>query len=131
MSGEAYNPLDKLNLARSIEAELLAKNCDPLAFADQIKGAGVYAIYYTGDFPAYRPVAAANRNDAFRQPIYVGKAIPTRAHERAVLPRTLPHVEPLAIASRVSANMAASANAANRCNFQHRETLLHSFAVSG
>ena len=32
--------------------------------------------YYTGDFPAYAPVATKNRNDAFDQPIYVGKAIP-------------------------------------------------------
>lgn len=48
----------------------------PLGSTDHIKGAGVYVIYYTGDFPAYEPVAAANRGGAFKQPIYVGKAIP-------------------------------------------------------
>ena len=36
----------------------------------------MYAIYYTGNFPAYAPVAAANLDNKFRQPIYVGKAIP-------------------------------------------------------
>ena len=76
MSGEAYNPLDKLSLARSIEAELLARECVPLAATDEIVGAGVYVIYYTGDFPAYAPLAEANRDGAFARPIYVGKAIP-------------------------------------------------------
>jgi hypothetical protein len=71
-----YNPLDKFNLARSIEVELLARVAIPLGECDSISGAGVYAIYYTGEFPAYAPIAAANRNGEFKSPIYVGKAIP-------------------------------------------------------
>ncbi len=43
---------------------------------DRFPGAGIYAIYYTGDFPAYRPLAEANRDGRFDIPIYVGKAIP-------------------------------------------------------
>jgi len=39
-------------------------------------GAGIYLIYYTGDFSAYRAIAAANRGGQFAQPIYVGKAVP-------------------------------------------------------
>lgn len=76
MSGGPYNPLDKFNLARSIEVELLERDCIPLSGTDGIKGAGVYAIYYTGAFPAYKPITTANKNGAFAQPIYVGKAIP-------------------------------------------------------
>jgi hypothetical protein len=76
MSGGPYNPLDKLNLARSIETELLGREPIPLGSADKINGAGVYVIYYTGDFAAYVPIANANRKGAFKQPIYVGKAIP-------------------------------------------------------
>ncbi len=72
MSQAPYNPLDKVNLARSIESELLAREPSPLAEADRISGAGVYAIYYTGDFAPYAPIS----NPRFTTPIYVGKAIP-------------------------------------------------------
>ncbi len=71
-----YNPLDKFNLARSIEVELLGRAAIPLGECDSISGAGVYAIYYTGKFAAYAAIAAANRKDEFKSPIYVGKAIP-------------------------------------------------------
>lgn len=73
---DAYNPLDKLNLARSIEFELLTREPGPLSSVDHIKGAGVYVIYYTGNFSAYAPIAAQNHDGEFKQPIYVGKAIP-------------------------------------------------------
>ncbi len=76
MTDGVYNPLDKLSLARSIEVELLKRDCEPLSTCDQINGAGVYVIYYTGGFPAYAPLAAANKDKAFKTPIYVGKAIP-------------------------------------------------------
>lgn len=76
MSNAVYNPLDKLNLARSIEVELLQRAPSALSSVDNIHGAGVYVIYYTGDFPAYAPISAENRNDAFQRPIYIGKAIP-------------------------------------------------------
>jgi hypothetical protein len=72
-----YNPLDKINIAKSIEGELLARPVQPLAEIGNFSGAGVYAIYYTGVFPAYERIVALNSQDAFAQPIYVGKAIPT------------------------------------------------------
>lgn len=71
-----YNPLDKLNLAKSIESELLARPADSLGTIGDISGAGVYAIYYAGPFAAYAPVANANSGSNFTKPIYVGKAIP-------------------------------------------------------
>lgn len=67
---EPYNPLDKLNLARSIEVELLSRPKQPFGALGGLHGAGVYAIYYTGAFVAYAPIADGGR------PIYVGKAIP-------------------------------------------------------
>lgn len=77
MSPDPYNPLDKLNLGNSVASALLRETPRPLTDTESITGAGVYAIYYVGDdFPAYAPIAAANQNDAFNQPIYVGKAIP-------------------------------------------------------
>jgi hypothetical protein len=72
-----YNPLDKLNLAKSIGSELLSRESDPLSNVDHIIGAGVYAIYYFGPFPAYTPISNdPNLPNERSTPIYVGKAIP-------------------------------------------------------
>jgi len=76
MKRRPYNPLDKLNLGNSVAQALLKQTPRPLSDTDDIQGAGVYAIYYVGAFPAYRPVAAANRGNGFIQSIYVGKTIP-------------------------------------------------------
>jgi hypothetical protein len=42
-------------------------------------GAGIYALYYLGDFPAYSRIAEQNAHDAWAKPIYVGKAVPAGA----------------------------------------------------
>lgn len=76
MSESPYNPLDKPNLAKSIEVELLERQPVSLNKTTNIVGAGVYVIYYAGDFEPYQPLATKNRKNAFSRPIYVGKAIP-------------------------------------------------------
>jgi hypothetical protein len=53
----------------------------PLRQTEDLVGAGVYAIYYTGPFNPYKPVAEKNIHDAFQQPIYVGKAVPKGARK--------------------------------------------------
>ncbi len=73
---QPYNPLGKINLAKSIEAELLGKVGIPLSDTDSITGAGVYAIYYHGPFPAYAILTSSLRDGPNAKPIYVGKAIP-------------------------------------------------------
>jgi hypothetical protein len=71
-----YNPLEKRNLGESVADALLSK--PPVAMEELVPfdGAGIYAIYYTGGFPAYREIARRNRDEKFQLPIYVGKAIP-------------------------------------------------------
>jgi len=76
-----YNPLDKMNLGRSVAEALLARPVASLAQIGDLVGAGVYAIYYVGPFGAYAPVAEQNRNGKFEQPIYVGKAVPKGARK--------------------------------------------------
>lgn len=76
MTSTPYNPLDKLNIARSIETEILGREPLPLSEVSSITGAGVYVIYYTGSFPAYDPIASRNSGSRFEAPIYIGKAIP-------------------------------------------------------
>lgn len=71
-----YNPLDKMNLGKSVAQALLEQAVIKLSETGELRGAGVYTIYYAGPFPAYDFVAAQNRNGEFGRPIYVGKAIP-------------------------------------------------------
>lgn len=79
--GSPYNPLAKINLGRSVAEALLLSPVAPLAQVTDLAGAGVYAIYYTGEFEAYAPVAEKNENGVFEQPIYVGKAVPKGARK--------------------------------------------------
>lgn len=76
---EPFNPLDKRNLAISITQALLAKQMEPLPPAQSFIGAGIYAIYYTGQhmpYPLYAPVAVQEIANENVEPIYVGKAVP-------------------------------------------------------
>lgn len=61
-----YNPLDKKNLDGSVADAMLESPVHPLGDLEPFTGAGIYAIYYTGDFEA---------------PIYVGKAVPAGARK--------------------------------------------------
>jgi len=76
MADTPYNPLDKRNLAESLATALLRKPAGPLPPPEEFQGAGIYAIYYSGDFDPYRLIAEKNRGDDPQQPIYVGKAVP-------------------------------------------------------
>ena len=76
---EPYNPLDKRNLGASVAATMLAAPIHSLP-PEPFIGAGVYAIYYRGDFAPYRRLAELNR-DSYKVPIYVGKAVPAGARK--------------------------------------------------
>lgn len=79
MPDTPYNPLDKKNLGISVADALLASPISSLPPEERFVGAGIYAIYYVGDFEPYAPVAERNRYGRFEAPIYVGKAIPAGA----------------------------------------------------
>ena len=78
-----YNPLDKMNLGASVAEALLLRRPQPLGSIPLVKGAGIYAIYYVGDFPLYEPVSLRNRRGRFKAPIYIGKAVPEGARKGA------------------------------------------------
>ena len=76
MSNEPpYNPLDTVNLGKSVAEALLDRIDHPLDELKSFNGAGIYAIYYTGDYEPYRLMGEVNR-DELRWPIYIGRAIP-------------------------------------------------------
>ena len=70
-----YNPLERRQLAESIGRRLLEQEVSALPPKEAVNGAGVYLIYYRGDFPLYAPISTANRGK-WRVPIYAGKADP-------------------------------------------------------
>jgi hypothetical protein len=75
-----FNPLDKKNLGLSVADALMVEGIEPLGELQPFNGAGIYAIYYCGDFPPYLPLAARNRGEV-TVPIYVGKAVPAGARK--------------------------------------------------
>ncbi len=75
-----YNPLDKNNLGVSVADALLARSVSNLP-PEPFVGAGIYALYYVGDFPAYKPLVRKNKDGKFQAPIYVGKAVPAGARK--------------------------------------------------
>lgn len=76
-----FNPLDRTNLGVSVADALLSRSVHPLPPQESFGGAGVYAIYYVGDFLPYDTISSHNRLGKFQQPIYVGKAVPAGARK--------------------------------------------------
>lgn len=66
---EPYNPLDKRHLGESVADALLRCDAEPLGEIETFDGAGIYAIYYTGNFGGYAPIAERNRGGGFETPI--------------------------------------------------------------
>jgi hypothetical protein len=107
---EPYNPLDKRNLGESITDAMLETRSSPLP-PDPFIGAGVYALYYVGAFPAYAKLAEKNRNGKYLCPIYIGKAVPAGArkggfgleveHGQALFRRLTEHAESIKSANNL------------------------------
>ena len=71
-----WDPLTYENLMAGTVAHFEKQRLQPLMAGDAIEGPGIYALYYQGEFPEYRPIA-----DSIC-PIYVGKAVPPWREER-------------------------------------------------
>ena len=65
-----FDPTDPNTSGRVVALTLVAQTRHPLAKIPEFYGAGVYAIYYRGDFGPYAPLKGMDH------PIYVGKADP-------------------------------------------------------
>ena len=76
-----FDPSDPVLMGRFVAMALLAQRREKLSEVKLFYGSGVYAIYYTGDFPEYSNISGSEH------PIYVGKADPAikgarTAHEQ-------------------------------------------------
>jgi hypothetical protein len=73
-----FDPSDPKVIGELIARTLLLQPIGTLSTVGKFYGSGVYAIYYRGDFPAYRPISGTEN------PIYVGKADPATLHAQTV-----------------------------------------------
>lgn len=80
-SNEPYNPLEKRHIGESVADALLRGTPIPLGRIPSVKGAGIYVIYFSGEFPPYAPISSRNADGRFEMPIYVGKAVPPGARK--------------------------------------------------
>lgn len=89
---EPSNPLDMGSLAQSIITRLLESEPTRLDRMPRFTGAGLYAIYYSGPFPAYAEARLhPEQAPADQTPLYVGKAVSDggrRGLDAAPRPRT-------------------------------------------
>jgi len=69
-----FNPLDKKNLGASVAEAMLSGTEHPLGGLTDFNGAGIYAIYYSGDQALYEEISRRNKEKK-TAPIYVGKAV--------------------------------------------------------
>jgi hypothetical protein len=74
-SPSAFNPLDYKVLGRSTASALDDSETYVMPPATRFRGVGVYALYYVGDFPPYRPLVEKHLPRP-RVPIYIGRAVP-------------------------------------------------------
>lgn len=64
-----FDPADPVIVGRFIAMMLAAQPQSPFGDLEKFYGSGVYAIYYSGPFPLYKPLSRS------QHPIYVGKAV--------------------------------------------------------
>ncbi len=76
-----FNPLDKRHLGESVGQAMLRQPVIALSDLKKFSGAGLYAIYYKGEFSAYELIAERNQGGDFTAPLYVGKAVPKGARK--------------------------------------------------
>lgn len=119
-----YNPLEKRNLADSIVRALLESQAKPLSEISHLSGAGVYVIYYTGKLKWYAPVAQANRDGKFGQPIYIGKAIPKGGRVGGLIEGT--SANGTALRDRLSQHLSSVTDATNleAANFHYKSLMV-------
>ena len=76
MKPRSYTPLDYASLSETLARELMSADLIPLVEVEKFYGNGVYALFYSGNFPAYREMADINYSEPGTLPIYIGKASP-------------------------------------------------------
>lgn len=81
-------------------------------------GAGIYALYYTGDHPLYDEITPFNRDNRYEAPFYIGKAVPPGTR-KGILPNTDTNHSTKALFTRIAREHASSLNACTNLEIEH------------
>ena len=81
-----FDPLSYQSIGRSIIQALQEQPVNNLETLEPFDGAGVYMLYYTGDFAPYDPLAVRNRLEPGSWPIYIGKAEISKSRKGVSVP---------------------------------------------
>lgn len=96
-----FNPADLENLVRFCVQEMESRRVYRLPPPEPFAGAGIYALYYDGDYPLYQHPAI--RSPDHDQPIYVGRARQTKTSGvRPLFNRLREHARSIEIAENLS-----------------------------
>ena len=98
-----FDPADPGLVGKFIGLGLIAQKKVPLGEVEPFYGSGVYALYYDGPFPLYRPLSGTEH------PIYVGKADPAsndaktpQEQEQRLHRRLMDHLRAISMAEKDS-----------------------------
>lgn len=98
-----FNPADLENLVRFCVQELESRPSRGLPLPAPFDGAGIYALYYDGDFSLYQHPSI--RSPDRIQPIYVGRArFTSRSGPQPLFKRLTEHAESIAAAANLEIN---------------------------
>lgn len=61
-----FNPLDKRHLGESVGQAMLRQPVVSMTRLESFDGAGIYAIYYQGDFSAYEAIGKIKDRNSWR-----------------------------------------------------------------
>ncbi|MDI9694982.1 Eco29kI family restriction endonuclease [Burkholderia cenocepacia] len=76
-----FDPLAVENVGVTLAVELLEQPLLPLPPKTSFTGAGVYALYYTGNHSAYADLLSLDGAGGTRYPVYIGKAVRENAKQ--------------------------------------------------
>ncbi|MDQ3411836.1 MAG: Eco29kI family restriction endonuclease [Chloroflexota bacterium] len=113
-----YNPADLANLVRYCVQELMTRQPYSLDLPGPFNGAGIYALFYDGDFAPYQHPFI--RSPDASRPIYVGRARLTKSSG----------LRPLYIRLRDHADSIRDSENLNLLDFRCRFLILHPLWVS-
>jgi Eco29kI restriction endonuclease len=75
-----FDPLSVENVGVTLAVELLQQPTTPFPPTEKFNGPGVYALYYSGDHPAYAPLVKLDGGRCI-YPVYVGRAARQNANQ--------------------------------------------------
>jgi hypothetical protein len=78
---DTFDPLSVENVGVTLAIELLEQPLHRLPPHSPFPGAGVYALYYTGNHQAYADLLTVDGKGGKRYPVYIGKAVRENAKQ--------------------------------------------------